>query len=284
MKKYLAMKKWLLICWTTLVAMVGSSCGDDPGNEIPGVKETSYGSYEWVCLDTNTKSPLGDTLRLSAIGGTFTYEIACRRAIFEDGVATGGYDYADPAMINISAPLGYDPKVVASKQDHCVSLTLTVGENLDSGRTIIDKLVMSYNDERLTLPTRQDAALFERVGDHWIYYKNEPERVLYLDHDGDTTQIETALAVHYSINGKPEDKFFWAEEDATLSYSLSDDEWIQIDGYQEIAEGVFGLNVITVPTPETHSAELTLRYEWRGERFEKKLWLTSTEVFHVTFD
>lgn len=278
------MKNWLLIGLTALVGWVGSSCGDDPVNEIPSVKDTSYGSYEWVCLDTNTKSQLGDTLRLSAIGGTFTYEIACRRAIFEDGVATGGYDYVDPAGINISGPEGYNLKAVASKENQSLSLTLTVGENLDYDKAVIDKLVMSYNGERHTLPTRQDAALFERVDDHWIYYQNEPEKVIYLDHKGDTTQVETALAVHYAINGKPEDKNFWAEEDATLSYSLSDDEWIKIDGYQKIAEGVFGLNVITIPTEETHSAELTLRYEWRGERFERKVWLTSTEVFHITFE
>ena len=57
------------------------ACGDDTTvNEVPD--QVTFGDYQFTCVDASTKNPVLDTLRFSAVGGTFSYDISLRRERF----------------------------------------------------------------------------------------------------------------------------------------------------------------------------------------------------------
>lgn len=109
------------------------------------------------------------------------------------------------------------------------------------------------------------------------------EKMIYLDHKGDTVDFQVAYAVHYSLNGKQDDDMYWCEEDATFSFALSDSTWIRVIGVEERDPGIFNLKIETVADPErgTHDATLTLSFIWNGKLYSKEVALQSTQVFHI---
>ena len=66
-----------------------SACGDDSNQPEWPAKEVTFSAYHFSCADATTKSPVTDTLRFAALGGSYAYDISFRRERIEGGVATG---------------------------------------------------------------------------------------------------------------------------------------------------------------------------------------------------
>lgn len=258
-----------------------SACGDDSNQPEWPAKEVTFSAYHFSCADATTKSPVTDTLRFAALGGSYAYDISFRRERIEGGIATGIYEYISPSSISFAGGDGFNPSLGSSNTDHSATLSFQVVENVDPEQALESSVVITAGTERVTLPVKQEAATLTLIGDPSIYHTALADPVVYLDHKGDTIPFEAVLATPYQINGKLVEDMLWTKEDALFTYTLSDDTWIQVLDVSQTEPGVFVLRIATVPTRDTYDAVLTLRFEWQGEVFTKEMHLQSTEVFHV---
>ena len=277
--------KRLVFAFCVSLSLVGGliACGDDTTvNEVPD--QVTFGDYQFTCVDASTKNPVLDTLRFSAVGGTFSYDISLRRERFENGVSTGVFEYVSPSAFTIEGSSGFTPKLASSNAEHAATLSFAVDENQDPQQALEGNVVISASGNRMTLPIKQAAATMDLIGDPAIYHTALADKVIYLDHKGDTIQFEAVLATPYAINGNLVEDMLWTKEDAKFSYSLSDDTWIKVVDVTSGGPGIFVLHIATVPTPDTYNAVLTLHFEWDGQSYKKDVNLQSTEVFHVEFN
>ena len=260
------------------------ACGDDAKDPELPAKVVSFGDYQFTCVDATTKNPVLDTLRFEAVGGTYSSDISLRRERIEDGVATGVYEYINPTEFLMESSMGFTPQLEFSNAEHAVTLIYKVPENRDPDNAILGSVVISASGNRLTLPVKQQAAVFSLIGEPAIYHTGQADKVIYLDHKGATTNFEAALATPYAINGTQVEDRLWTKEEAEFSYSLSDDTYIKVVGVSSEIPGVYVLCIETVPSSDTHNAVLTLKFVWEGQTYTKQVNLQSTEVFHVDFN
>ena len=273
------MRFYFALCVLTLGLL--TACGEDSNQPELPAKEVTFSSYKFTCVDATTKSPVTDTIRFSAVGGSYSYAISFRRERIESGVATGTYEYITPSSIQVEGGAGFHPQVVASNTEHSATLSFNVGENSDPDKALVESVVIKAGSEQVTLPVKQEAAEMTLLGEPAIYHTAQEEKVVYLDHKGDTIRFEVALARPYAINGQQVPDMLWTEEEAELAYHLSDDTWIKVVDVTMTIPGVYELHIATVPTPDTYNATLSLRFDWEGQTFLKEVQLQSTEVFHI---
>lgn len=275
MKKYMCLIAALIII---------SSCTKGEGDDsMPPLKVETLGEYEW---DFSLKGAVGgmpDTLFMTALGGDAEYSFMVRRKVYEDGIFSGRYAYTKAEDISCSEAKSFHPTLRAEDGKEAVTLCISAEEWTDFRAPRIEQLKLSVGKSSLTIPIKQEAATFERLGEHIILHTGMEEKIIYLDHKGDTVDFQTAYAVQYSLNGKKDDDTYWCEEDATFSFALSDSTWIRVIGVEEREPGIFNLRIATVPDPErgTHDATLTLSFIWNGKLYSKEVALQSTQVFHV---
>ena len=95
------------------------------------------------------------------------------------------------------------------------------------------------------------------------------------------------MATEMWINEKLQTPTYWCMEDCdSFSYTLFDEEWIEVGTLEQKLPGIYTLQLISKKDPAegTHNATLMLRFERGGIAYEKEITLCSTRIFHIEIE